>query len=147
MVWNLTNGNRVGEWVANRIQGSYFADQSQAIGLEKDGEIVAGVIYENWNRRSIMVHIAIEARITPAFLAAIFDYPYNVCGIEKMIAPVDEDNVKCRRMVESMGFEKEAVIKNACLGGDILLYTQERVKCRYLGKRYGQKITATSSDS
>lgn len=146
MVWGITNGNRVGEWVATRIQGSYFADQSQAIGLERDGEIRAGVIYENWNRRSIVVHIAIEKRITPAFLAAIFDYAYNVCGVEKVIAPVDEDNLKCRRLVEGLGFEKEAVIKNACVGGDIILYTHVPYGCKYLGERYGQKLP-TYADS
>ena len=48
--WHITQGAEIGHWVAERVQGKYFADGSQAIGLERDGQIMAGVIYENWNQ-------------------------------------------------------------------------------------------------
>ena len=70
--WHIVQGAEVGVWVANRIAGEFYSETSSAIGLEKNGKLVAGVIYENWNRASIFCHIAIEARLTKAYLKAIF---------------------------------------------------------------------------
>jgi len=36
----------------------------QAIGLARGKEVIAGVIYENWNRRSVTCHIAIAGPLT-----------------------------------------------------------------------------------
>jgi RimJ/RimL family protein N-acetyltransferase len=126
--------------VAKRIRGGYFAERSQAIGLVRDGEIVAGVIYENWNQRSIMCHIAIEGRLTPVYLAAIFDYPFKVCEAEKIITPIASENLTSIKLVENMGFSEEARIKDAHPDGDIILFTLSRSACRFLGERYGKRI-------
>ncbi|MSQ98136.1 MAG: N-acetyltransferase [Xanthomonadales bacterium] len=139
MGWNIISGHLVGDWVAKRLSGGYFAERSQAIGLEKNADLVAGVIYENWNHRSIMCHIAIEERITPSFLGAIFHYPYIVCEVDKIIAPVADDNEASKRLVEKMGFVEEARIKDAYVSGDMIFYTLTRDNCKYLGERYGQK--------
>lgn len=141
MGWNIISGQIVGDWVAKRIRGGYFAERSQAIGLEKNTDLVAGVIYENWNQRSIVCHIAIEERITPTFLGTIFHYPYNVCQVEKIIVPVGADNEGSKRLVEKMGFAEEARIKDACVEGDLIFYTLLRDKCKFLGERYGKKFT------
>ena len=145
MGWSIISGTRVGEWVAKRIDGSYSAGDSIAIGLERHEIVVAGVIYENWNRRSIMCHIAIEQRITPGFLGAIFHYPFSVCKVDKIIVPVGDANEKSKRLVCKMGFEEEARIKDACVDGDMVFYTMLKDKCRFLGESYGKKFTVPAS--
>lgn len=147
MGWGIENGPKIGYWVANELGAGFFAERSQAIGLVKDGKIVAGIIYENWNGRSMVVHIVIKDRITPAFIGAIFDYAYNVCNIEKAIAPVSSANAKSIRMVEKMGFTEEGRIKDACPDGDTILYTLKKTDCRFLGNRYGQKYTSSTNAS
>lgn len=52
--WHIVQGAEIGHWVAQRIAGEFFAEGSSAIGLQKDGITIAGVIYENWNRQSIL---------------------------------------------------------------------------------------------
>ena len=141
MGWNITSGAIVGHWVAKRIRGGYFAERSNALGLEKNGELVAGVIYENWNHKSIWCHIAIDGRLTPRYLAAIFDYPFNVCQVEKIIVPVGSDNEKSIRLVEKMGFAEEGRIKNARPEGDLILFTLPRNACRFIGEKHGQRFT------
>ncbi len=136
---NIISGPSVGEWVAVRIGGTYIPG-STAIGLEKDGEIIAGVTYESWNGKSIMAHMAVSGRLTPAFVAAIFDYAYKVCGVEKVILPVGSTNEKSIRLVENMGFSEEARIRDACPEGDILIYTLSKSACRFLGERFVSKI-------
>jgi len=146
MGWNITKGSEVGQWVAKRIRGGYFEGRSEAIGLKRDGELVAGVIYENWNHKSIWCHIAIEGRLTPEYLAAIFDYPFNICQVEKIIVPVGSENEESLRLVKKMGFAEEARIKDGRPDGDIVFLTLAHKNCRYIGERYGKRLTfATTS--
>jgi RimJ/RimL family protein N-acetyltransferase len=135
--WHIVQGAEVGVWVADRIAGEFYSETSSAIGLEKDGVIVAGVIYENWNRASIFCHIAIEARLTKAYLKAIFDYPFNVCNVKKIIVPVVSNHVKSIKLVTNMGFAEEARIVDGSQDGDIIFLTMTKENCRFLGVRYG----------
>ena len=140
MAWSITHGAEVGHWVAPRVAGQYHAEMSQAIGLVREGKIVAGVIYENWNGASIVTHIAIEGRLTPGYLYAIYRFPFVQCGARKIIAPVSVTNTKSTTMCEDMGFTIEARIADATPGGDLLMYTMTADKCKYLGDRYGKKL-------
>ena len=84
MCFEITSDHSAGHWTAEKIEGGYHEARSRSIGLKKNGEFVAGVIYENWNRRSITCHIAISGRLTPRYLAVIFDYPFVVCDVKKL---------------------------------------------------------------
>jgi RimJ/RimL family protein N-acetyltransferase len=147
MGWHIVNGPEVGHWVASAFDGGYFAERSEAIGLKKNGELIAGVIYENWNHKSIFCHIAFLGRITPSFLAAVFHYPFEVCDVEKIIAPIRGDNRKAINLVTKMGFSEEARIKDATPTGDLTFYTMTRNSCRFLRNRYGKKITRTAASA
>lgn len=131
MSCEIVFGSPVGHWVASQMYGMYAEGQSQAIGLERNGKLVAGVIYEDWNHRSIVCHIA-AIRLTREFLQEACGYAFNVCGVNKIIAPVDSDNEKARRFVQKMGFVLEATIRDATARGDFLLFTMTRQQCRYL---------------
>lgn len=137
MGWNIVQGAEIGAWVADRIAGEFYSETSSAIGLLKDDEIIAGVIYENWNRASIFCHIAIEGRLTKAYLRAIFDYPFNKCNVKKIIVPVVSNHVKSIKLVTNMGFTEEARIVDGSQDGDIIFLTMTRENCRFLGVRYG----------
>jgi L-amino acid N-acyltransferase YncA len=138
MGWHLTTGPDAGAWVARQINGSYQPG-CVAIGLKRGDAFTAGVLYEQWNGRSIVAHIAVRGRMTPAFLAAIFDYPFKVCGAQKVICPIPSDNARSIRLATNMGFREEARIKDAAPTGDILLFTLAKSECRFLEDRYGQK--------
>ena len=144
MSFELITDHSAGHWTAEQTKGKYFEANSQSIGLKQNGEFVAGVIYENWNGRSIICHIAISGRLTPRYLAVIFDYPFNVCGVKKIIVPVDATNLKSVILVEKMGFTEEARIKDGMADGDMILYTLAKENCKYLGERYGKKYIYAS---
>jgi RimJ/RimL family protein N-acetyltransferase len=139
VVWNIATGPEVGAWIAAHLESSFAPGSFEAIGLQRAGQLVAGVLYEQWNGSSIVTHIAITGRITPSFVAAIFDYPYNVCGVRKIIAPVWSDNARCIALVTNMGFREEARIVDATPTGDIVLFTLTKTDCRFLEARYGKK--------
>jgi len=141
----LIANHSAGHCTAEQTKGKYFEANSQSIGLKQNGEFVAGVIYENWNRRTITCHIAISGRLTPRYLAVIFDYPFNVCDVKKIIVPVDSTNSKSVNLVEKMGFTEEARIKDGMADGDMILYTLAKNDCKYLGERYEKRTSRTAS--
>ena len=145
MSFELITNHSAGHWTAEQTKGKYFEANSQSIGLKQNGEFVAGVIYENWNRRTITCHIAISGRLTPRYLAVIFDYPFNVCDVKKIIVPVDSTNSKSVNLVEKMGFIEEARIKDGMADGDMILYTLAKNDCKYLGERYEKRTSRTAS--
>lgn len=137
----IVQGVPVGEWVSAHFNAGYAPNIQQAIGLELQGQIRAGVIFENWNQRSIVCHIA-ATRLSWEFLHAIADYAYNRCGVHKIIAPVDSDNQRAIRAVGKMGFMLEAKLRDATARGDLLLFTMTRQQCRYLGEKHGKARSA-----
>lgn len=145
MGWHIiTDPTWVGPWVAERINGSHQPG-GVCIGLSNDGlSLVAGVLYEQWNGRSIVAHIAIDGRITAAFLAAIFHYPFIHCGAEKIICPIASENARSIRLASHMGFVHEATLKDAQPVGHILLFTLTKSDCRFLGEKFLGKIRTTS---
>jgi hypothetical protein len=147
MGWHIASGPEIGYWVDKQLGVGYHAERSNAIGLVREGEIVAGVVYQNWNGRSLVTHIAATGRLTKFYLWAIYDYAFNVCGVDKIIAPVSSENEKSIRMVSRMGFAEEARIKDAQPEGDIILFTMKKSDCRFLGDRYGKENASTASSA
>ena len=137
---DIVSGPDVGHWVAKRVDYGFLETRANAVGLKRNNELIAGVIYENWNHQSIWCHFAIQGQLTPAYLAAIFDYPYNICQVEKIICPVGSDNEQSIKVVKKMGFTEEGRIKEGRPHGDIVFYTLRRNDCRFLNTRYSKRI-------
>lgn len=125
-------GSGVGNWVAHKLHTYYDERNSQALGWQRDGEITAGVIYEDWNQSTVVCHIAITNSLVKGYVWAIFDYPFRRLGVSKIICPVAEGNEESRKLVEKLGFQDEARIKDGHPSGDIIFYTLERDKCRWI---------------
>lgn len=125
---------RVGPWVCARTGGTWSAVDSATIGMERDGELVAGVLFDHFNGRSIAMHVAGEGAlwITRAYLRAAFGYAFVQLRVSKILGLVDERNERARRLDEHLGFHLEARIANAAPGGDLLIYSMTPAQCRYL---------------
>ena len=132
-------------WVSKKLFARFNADEG--LGLERAGEMVAGVIYEDWNGASFTCHIAIQGLLTPMYLAAIFHYPFVHCGAKKIIAPVAQSNEESVRFVKKLGFREEARILDAHPDGSVLVYTMTPDQCRFIGARYGQRLTFAAAST
>lgn len=130
--------------MARKIRGSFNPEAARAIGLERNGNPVAGVFYEGWNHKSVVAHIAIEGRLTPLFLYAIFHYPFQVLGVHKVIAPVAESNEESIRLVKKMGFIEEARLLDAHPDGALIFFTMTPDRCRFIGEKYGKRQFAAA---
>ena len=141
----IESGPHVGHWVAHRLEAAFWEERHIAIGLVRDGVIIAGVIYENFNTASITAHMVVEGRLTRSFIAAIFDYPYRICRVTTVILPVTKANTRSVRLVEHMGFTAAATLTDCHPDGDLVLYTLRRADCRFLEGPYVGKENARSA--
>jgi RimJ/RimL family protein N-acetyltransferase len=108
------------------------ADQ-QGIGLERDGELVGGVLYEGFNGPNIWMHCAgVGNWITKSLLKAAFAYPFVQLGVSNVWGWVDASNAKARRLNEHLGFTQQTVIPGAAKDGDVIIYRMTREGCRFL---------------
>lgn len=130
----------VGPWVCERAGGTWIHGKGRCIGqVDSSGKIVAGVLYEGWNGRNIVAHIAGEGKkwATRYYLGVIFDYPFNQAGVDRVTLTIDDDNQESINLATRMGFTLECSIKQANpRGGDILIYKMFKDECKYLKGKY-----------
>jgi len=108
----------------------------QAIGLKKDEQLIAGVLYEGFNGHNVWMHVAAvpgKRWLNREFLRACFAYPFVQLGVQKVRGYVEASNDDARRFDEHLGFRVEAVLEGAARnGGNVLLYVMDRSECRYV---------------
>jgi RimJ/RimL family protein N-acetyltransferase len=108
----------------------------KGLGLERDGELVAGVVYEGFNGKNVWMHVAAEPGakwMTREYLRYCFHYPFNEMGVQRVTGYVEASNELARRFDEHLGFRQEAVMKGAATdGGDVILYVMWKDECRYV---------------
>ncbi len=104
----------VGPWVCQRTGGTWTAGRGTAIGKIKDGKLVAGALYEDWNGANLMCHIAGEGNwACREFLGVIFDYPFNQIKARRITVPIASTNVKSINLATHMGFSLECTLAQA----------------------------------
>lgn len=127
-------GDEVVQWVAKQTNEFGNFGCAVGVGLEKDGDIVAGVAYNEFNGKNLNTHIAIKQneKITKSFLFSIFDYPFNQAKVSRITGLVGEGNQKSRRLCQKLGFTEEARLSGAHPTGDLIIYRMFRDECRWL---------------
>jgi RimJ/RimL family protein N-acetyltransferase len=122
-----------------RMTGETRYDGCSTIGLEKDGKIVAGVVYQGHNGPNVLMHFALEGAhvITPAFVCAVFMYPFQVLHCHRVTGLVRTDNTDAQTLDEHLGFVREGLMRQAAGDrSDFILYGMLQRECRFLRGRY-----------
>lgn len=108
----------------------------QGVGLENDGALVAGVLFERINACNAWIHIALASgwlHGSRQFLRTCFAYPFTQLKLKRLSGYVEAKNHAARTLDEHLGFKQEAVLHGAAHdGGDILIYVMHREDCRYV---------------
>lgn len=136
----------VAPWVFSKAGGVWFPGSGSSIGKLKNGELVAGVVYDHYNGVNIHASIAgVGNWADRDFLWKIFDYPFNQIGAKRMTAMICSTNRKSIDLVTKMGFNLEAKLRGATSKGDLLLYVMFKDECKYLRGRNEQKSKCTTA--
>lgn len=113
-----------------------YVENMKSLGLERDGELVAGVLYEGYNGPNVWMHVAaVPGRrwMQRDYLWYCFHYPFNEMGVQRISGYVNASNTQARSFDEHLGFKVEATLSGAAPdGGDVLIYVMRREDCRFL---------------
>lgn len=124
-------GKGVIDWVGQRASG-YWGEDSRGIGLSRDGKIIAGVVFTDFNGKNVKVHQAIEGRINRQYLWTLSDYAFNQLKAERVTGEIPQGNRSAQIAAEKIGFKLETRLKDAHPSGDILVYVIRKKDCRWL---------------
>jgi RimJ/RimL family protein N-acetyltransferase len=131
--------DRVVSWVAQRIDEQRF-EGAIGIGLEEDGELIAGVVFNMYTGPSICMHVAAvpgKRWMTREYLWRCFAYPFVQLGCHRITGLVRVDNLEAQKFDEHLGFKREGLLRRACDDGtDMILYGMLRDECVYITDRY-----------
>lgn len=126
---------RVGAWMQAQGAGVY-RDGSTCIGLERNGELVAGTLYDFFNGASVFANIAIRGPITREWLWFIFFYPFEQLGASVLLGLIAEENQKSLQLAIRFGFFVSGTVPDADPSGPLHLVTLHRRDCRFLRSPY-----------
>lgn len=128
--------DRLGAWALERIPHTdTWGEWYQAIGFERDGEIVAATIYNHYTGPNVMTSIAgAPGRrwLTRGYLLAIFRYPFEQLGVRRITALVEAHNADSLRFVRHLGFKREGVMRHGAVNDDLIVFGMLREECRYI---------------
>jgi RimJ/RimL family protein N-acetyltransferase len=132
-------GPEVVRWVAKRTNefGNFGTDIG--IGQAKNGVLVAGVAYADWNGPNIVAHIASDGSrrwATREYLHVIFDYPFRQLSCRRITALVGQGNSASRNFVTRLGFTLETTLASAHPTGDLLVYAMFKESCRWISRDF-----------
>lgn len=126
---------RVAEWVAERAGCSAHAWAGYVgIGVEQDGDLLAGVVLESFTGSNANIHVAGVGRhwLNRALLFTVFDYAFNQLGLRRLTGYVQVNNIDALRFDTHLGFAQEAVIHDGTPSGDVIVLAMYSETCRYL---------------
>ena len=115
---------RVADWVSDQMPNGATWHDYYAMGAEVNGDLVSGIVFEEYNGHNANVHIAVS-KPTKLFLDLLdhaFVYAFQTMGVQRLTGLVEADNQKALQLDINIGFKIEAVMKSAGSSGqDVLL--------------------------
>lgn len=124
-------------WALSRIGIPAFRRDATTIGLERDGELVAVVVFDCFSDWDANMHIASDgtaAWMNKSLLLAAFGYPFTQLGLNRLTALVPSKNADALRFDEHIGFVREGYHPKGCKDDDLISLGMLRESCRFIPK-------------
>lgn len=130
----IVDGPHVVKWVAERA-GIFDPGAAVGLGVERNGELIAGVIFNDFNGASACIHVASDGSkcwLNRDFLFFVFHYAFEQVKVKRLTGIVAEGNTAARKFDEHLGFVEECRLKDAHPTGDLIIYRMFLGDCRFL---------------
>ncbi len=128
------DGPAMVRWAQERL-GVSFGPLAQAIGLERDGAIIAVEVFHrfsDWDCEMSIVAAPNWGGPTRDFLRRIFAFPFVQLGLERVSASVALDNVTVLRWMIRLGFRQEGMAYRLPPAVHVLRFGMLRTECRWV---------------
>lgn len=130
---------RVIAFVSKKLEEYNFQETASGIGVESDGELIAGVVFDGYTEAGMNIHVAaLEGRhwLSREFLYSVFAYPFIQLKCNRVTGLVRADNFKAQKLDEHLGFVKEGLIRRGCSDGtNMILYGMLKEECRWIHQK------------
>lgn len=122
----------VSQWVGERLETKF--SHCRAIGYEREGKLIAGVVYDEFNGANVNMHVAAEGTnwLARNYLRAVFGYPFNQLKVKRVTGLVASTNQRALDFDLHLGFTVEAVLKDAHPDGDLIVLVMRPESCRWI---------------
>lgn len=118
-----TDEARIAGWLGSQLGVDVPGPVQTALGIERDGELVAAVCFDTLYDNSVCAHIVSRAPIVPPeLLRATAAYAYEQLGLDRLTFFTPESNAKALMLLEDMGAEFEGRMRRATKQGDVLVH-------------------------
>jgi RimJ/RimL family protein N-acetyltransferase len=138
---HLGNKMQIAAWVRSHIEGPEgefdASEWYDAIGFaSRLAGLCGGVIYHNATDYNVNVIAAGRGNwLTPLRVKAMFQFPFEIMGVEHISTYVPRRNKKSRKFDERLGFKLEGVLRNASSDGhDVFAYGMLKSECKWIEK-------------
>ena len=128
---------RIAGWVAKKVGQETSWGDFYALGVERDGEIVAGVVLNNFNGVNATAHIAIEkpGKDMLHLFRVVSDYAFRHAGLKRLTGMVPASSTKVLDFDLRIGFAYECTMQGAAQdGGDMHVLVMWARTCPWLKK-------------
>ena len=128
--------DRLLPWAQERI-GVAFRRDAYTLGLEKNGKLVAVVVYDGFSEFDCNMHIASDgtaAWMNKSLLVSAFAYPFIQLKLNRVTGLVPSKNEAALKFDEHLGFEREGLHRKACGDDDLISLGMLKENCRFIPK-------------
>lgn len=122
-------------WAEERIGTGPFRRDAFAIGLEKEGELVAVVVFDNFSACDANMHIASDGSrrwMSKELLLAAFAYPFHQLKLNRVTGLVPAKKAEVVAFDQHLGFVIEGLCRKALPDDDIIILGLLRSQCRFI---------------
>ena len=132
----LDQKDRVNKWIWKRVGRETPFEQFYAIGVERKGRLIAGVVFDSFaSKTRCSMHCAgVEPNwCTRELLYHSFNYAFNVAECKVIINTVSSSNQSSIKFTKHIGFKQVGKpIKNGATDGDLVILAMHKKDCKWL---------------
>lgn len=101
--------------------GFNLTENAKFISDVVDGKLKCVAAFDNYDETDIDIHIACDG-MTRAWIRAIGEYVFEVCGCRRMTSLNDSDNFQMAPYLERLGFKYEGTKRHGLPDSDLVIY-------------------------
>ena len=133
-------------WTAKQIGIDGFGP-SVAIGVQRDGEIIAAAVYHDLRQGQIEASIAATSQrwASRSVLHTLFAYPFLQVGAHRLLVTCDEANEKAMKMNSQLGFTQEGRLRQMYAPHDAVIWGMLKDECKWIRNQDNGKIKPTNA--
>lgn len=105
MSFNLVFGqdDRIIAYLESRLD-TKLTPPFTTVGIEKDGEITGGWLFNDYNGHNIEISVALDTQLTRGMIRAIKDYLFNQMKVRVVSARCRDSNLVSQNLMARLGF-------------------------------------------